>query len=205
MSTNSYVELRRLLPSALSKTANVGDSAFIIHNTNNTTMRFASIAALLLLSAAAVDAQAAAGDCKDFNIATSNDCKNECMSRAAGKKRSWSIRTGLASGGVLTKCECTYSTGFDPEDDGLPAEGTFICTNERTPQPQPPVITEEDCPDSIKTGQQCTAFCKSLSGNFRVSSSNKGGGDITNCTCEYGPGRQNLYRCTRAAGYLRSS
>jgi len=165
-------------------------------------MKFNAIISILLLFAAGVDAQAEAVDCKDFDIKNKSDCQAECKSRASGN--GWSIKVKYDADGNLTKCDCTYSTGNNPDENGLPAEGVFFCTTERTPEP--PVSTTEVCPESIKTWDDCQNHCKSLSGNYSVSYNGYSPERLTKCTCNYGPNRQNSYTCTRKASvesYLR--
>ncbi len=162
--------------------------------------------ALLLLFVARVSCQAEFGECKDFGIITSDDCSAECKSRASGKSRRWKTGFSFDADGKLTDCECRYSTGNNPEENGLPSEGIFSCTS--VSEEEPPVNTTEECPDSITTWTQCQTYCKSLSNNFHVSFKGRSRDDLTQCTCNYGPNRQNNYTCTRTRdekSFLRSN
>lgn len=164
------------------------------------------ISALLLVFVARVSGQAEFGECKDFGIITQDDCSAECKSRASGKSRRWNVGFSFDADGKLTECECRYSTGNNPEENGLPSEGIFSCTS--VSEEEPPVNTTEECPGSIKTWTQCQTYCKSLSNNFHVSFKGRSRDDLTQCTCNYGPNRQNNYTCTRTRGeksFLRSN
>ncbi|KAK1737596.1 hypothetical protein QTG54_011882 [Skeletonema marinoi] len=148
-------------------------------------MKVNAISALLLLFVASANGQ----QCKDLGIFDSDDCASECKGLANGKgSSSWSMN--YDSDGNLTKCECTTSN-----------KGSFTCTSERTPEP--PVNTTEEC-SYIKTWDQCKSYCKSLSGNYSVSHRSRNG-KLTQCSCDYGPNRQNNYTCTRERSSLRSS
>eukprot|EP00986_Skeletonema_menzelii_P013081 scaffold7431_cov228-Skeletonema_menzelii.AAC.1 len=92
-------------------------------------MKFCAISALtLILFVPSVIGHAEFGACKDFGIFTSDDCSAECQRRANGKESKWNIHCG--GDGKVTLCECTYTTGYNAEVDGLPAEGIFTCTSE---------------------------------------------------------------------------
>jgi len=150
---------------------------------------------VLLLFAVGADAQALSGDCKDFKISTSAECSAYCKSLAMGNRRWWRYNDEFDGDGNLTSCHCTYSTGNSPGTNGLPTEGVFTCTTNL--QPETPVYTKEQCPASIKTFDQCRSKCKSLSTNYYASYKGKSANQLTKCTCNYGPERQNTYICTR--------
>jgi hypothetical protein len=169
-------------------------------------MKFNAVISSLLLFAAGVDAQAMRGDCKDLQIKNKSDCQSKCKSLAKGNNRSWSIKVKYDADGNLTQCDCTFSTGNSPEKNGLPTEGILTCTTERTPEP--PVNDNGRCPESIKTWDDCRNHCKSLSGNWGASYVGRSPAQLTKCTCNYGPNRQNSYTSTRKASvesYLRSN
>jgi len=149
-------------------------------------MKVNAISALLLLFVASANGQ----QCKDLGIITSDDCASECKGLANGKgSSSWSMK--YDSDGNLTKCECTTSN-----------KGSFTCTSERTPEP--PVNYTEGCPRSIRTWDQCKSYCASLSGNYSVSHRSRNG-RLTQCSCDYGPNRQNSYTCYREHEDVKSS
>eukprot|EP00986_Skeletonema_menzelii_P013084 scaffold7432_cov97-Skeletonema_menzelii.AAC.1 len=92
-------------------------------------MKFCAISALtLILFVPSVIGHAEFGACKDFGIFTSDDCSAECQRRANGKESKWNIHCG--GDGKVTLCDCMYTTGYNAEVDGLPAEGIFTCTSE---------------------------------------------------------------------------
>ena len=144
----------------------------------------------VMVNASDVNGGAEMGDCEEYGISTSEDCSAECQKRSNGMGSKWRIQYNCD--GKLALCDCTYTTGYNPEVDGLPAEGIFTCTSE-----EPVVKTTEECPDSITTFAQCEMYCKSLSSNFQVSFKGKSKDDLALCTCNYGPNLQSTYSCTR--------